>query len=225
MSVSGAGSTTHDTFSNLGLALQQSDTNKRTELGQDAFLKLMTAQMKNQDPFKPMESGEFLGQIAQFSTVSGIQQMQQSLAGLSAALTSNQTLQAANLVGHGVMVEGDSAYLFAEGGMSASATLEASGAVAVDIVDASGQVVRRMDLGVRPAGDVNFTWDGLDESGARLPEGRYGVRATSLTGGSTAALDTQVLGMVSSVTLGSAGLSLNLYGMDPVALSAVREIL
>ena len=91
----------NDTYSNLGLALQSSDK-KRTELGQDAFLKLMTAQMQHQDPFKPMESGEFLGQIAQFSTVSGIQAMQESLAGLSTALTSNQTLQAANLVGRGV---------------------------------------------------------------------------------------------------------------------------
>lgn len=220
MSVSGV----NDTYSNLGLALQQSGDNKRTELGQDAFLKLMTAQMKNQDPFKPMESGEFLGQIAQFSTVSGIQQMQASLAGLSAALTSNQTLQAANLVGHGVMVDADSAYLFAEGGMSGSATLDASGPVAVDIVDSSGQVVRRLDLGTHPAGDVGFTWDGNDESGVRLPEGRYTVRATALNGGATQALETQVLGMVSSVTLGSSGLSLNLYGMDPVALSAVREI-
>lgn len=220
MSVSGV----NDTFSNLGLALQQSGDNKRTELGQDAFLKLMTAQMKNQDPFKPMESGEFLGQIAQFSTVSGIQQMNESLSGLSTALTSNQTLQAANLVGHGVMVEDDSAYLFAEGGLSGSAALEASGGVAVDIVDASGQVVRHMDLGVQPAGDVSFTWDGNDASGARMPEGRYTVRATALSGGATSALETQVLGMVSSVTLGSAGLSLNLYGMDPVSLSAVREI-
>jgi flagellar basal-body rod modification protein FlgD len=218
-------SSVNDTFSNLGLALQQSGDNKRTELGQDAFLKLMTAQMKNQDPFKPMESGEFLGQIAQFSTVSGIQQMNESLTGLSTALTSNQTLQAAGLVGHGVMVTDDSAYLFAEGGLAGSAELEASGAVAVEITDATGQVVRRLDLGTQPAGAVNFTWDGLDESGARLAEGRYGVRATSSTGGSTAALETQVLGMVSSVTLGGSGLSLNLYGMDPVALSAVREIL
>jgi flagellar basal-body rod modification protein FlgD len=225
MSVGGVGGNTNDTFSNLGLALQQSGDNKRTELGQDAFLKLMTAQMKNQDPFKPMESGEFLGQIAQFSTVSGIQQMQASLAGLNTALTSNQSLQAANLVGHAAMIDDDSAYLFAEGGLSGSAALDASGAVAVDIVDSTGQVVRRLDLGTQPAGDVSFTWDGNDESGARLPEGRYTVRATALTGGATSALDTQVMGVVSSVTLGSSGLSLNLYGMDPVALSAVREII
>jgi flagellar basal-body rod modification protein FlgD len=220
MSVAGV----NDTFSNLGLALQQSDK-KRTELGQDAFLKLMTTQMQHQDPFKPMESGDFLGQIAQFSTVSGIQSMQESLAGLSTALTSNQTLQAATLVGHGVMVPGDEAYLFSEGGIAGAVEMEASGAVVVEITDAAGQVVRRMDLGTQPAGDAPFAWDGLDESGNRVAEGVYGVRANVSSGGASEAAATQVMGMVSSVSLGSAGLSLNLYGMDPVALSAVREIL
>lgn len=219
-----AGVAKQDSFSSLGLALQQPDK-QRTELGQDAFLKLMTAQIQHQDPFKPMESGEFLGQIAQFSTVSGIQSMQQSLAGLSTALTSSQSLQAATLVGHGVMVPGDSAHLFADGGIAGAAQLDASGEVVVEINDASGAVVRRLDLGIQPSGTVNFAWDGLDESGNRMPEGRYGIKATQVSGGSTASLATQVLGMVSSVSLGASGLSLNLYGMDPVALSAVREIL
>ena len=221
------GTVTNDssTYANLGLALNSSSDNKRTELGQDAFLKLMTAQMQHQDPFKPMESGEFLGQIAQFSTVSGIQGMQASLAGLSTALTSNQTLQAANLVGRGVMVEGKEAYLFAEGGIAGSAQLGASGALSVEITDASGQVVRHMDLGTQPAGDASFTWDGLDDAGNRVAEGAYGVSAKVMTAEGTQAATTQLMGMVSSVSLGSGGLSLNLYGMDPVALSAVREII
>lgn len=223
MSVGGVN--TDNPYSNLGLALNTSTDSKRTELGQDAFLKLMTAQMQHQDPFKPMESGEFLGQIAQFSTVSGIQGMQTSLAGLSAALTSNQTLQAASLVGHGVMVEGKEAYLFAEGGIAGSAELEASGALSVEITDASGQVVRQMDLGAKPVGDASFTWDGLDDDGNRVEEGSYGVTAKVMNDAGTKAVTTQLMGMVSSVSLGSAGLSLNLYGMDPVALSAVREIL
>lgn len=220
MSVAGV----NDTFSNLGLAIKQAD-NSRTELGQDAFLKLMTTQMQHQDPFKPMESGEFLGQIAQFSTVSGIQGMQESLAGLSTALTSNQTLQAAGLVGHGVMVPGKEAYLFSEGGLAGTVDMSSSGAVVVEITDGGGQVVRRLDLGMQPAGDASFAWDGMDESGNRLAEGVYGVRANVQSGGATQAASTQVLGMVSSVSLGSAGLSLNLYGMDPVALADVREIL
>jgi len=221
MSVSGV---TNDPFSNLGLALKQNGS-KNTELGQDAFLKLMTTQMKYQDPFKPMESGEFLGQIAQFSTVSGIQEMQASLAGLSAALGSNQTLQAASLVGHGVMVPADTGYLFTEGGVSGAVDLSTSGEVSVEVTDASGAVVRRLDLGTQSAGTVNFNWDGLDESGTRLAPGTYGIRATQVAGGKTQSLDTQVMGMVSSVSLGASGLSLNLYGMDPVSLSKVREIL
>lgn len=214
-----------DTFSNLGLALKASGDNVRTELGQDAFLKLMTAQMQHQDPFKPMESGEFLGQIAQFSTVSGIQGMQASLEDLSTALSSNQTLQAANLVGRGVMVEGKEAYLFSEGGLSGAAELGASGTLSVEITDASGQVVRHIDVGTMPAGDARFTWDGLDDDGNRLAEGSYGVSAKLVNDGGTQAVTTQLMGMVSSVSLGGAGLSLNLYGMDAVALSAVREII
>ncbi|MGQ0699762.1 MAG: flagellar hook assembly protein FlgD [Panacagrimonas sp.] len=213
-----------DTLSNLGLALRDTGA-ERTELGQQDFLKLMTTQLQYQDPFKPMESGEFLGQIAQFSTVSGIQGMQESLAGLSAALTSNQSLQAASLVGHGVMVPGDSGYLFAEGGLAGVAEVPASGSLSVEITDASGQVVRRLDLGTQPAGNASFAWDGLDDAGNRMTEGIYGVRAALDSGGANTSVATQTMGLVNSVSLGANGLTLNLFGMDPVALTEVREIL
>ncbi len=219
-----APTTTSDTLSNLGLALRGSGS-ERTELGQDEFLKLMTTQLQNQDPFKPMESGEFLGQIAQFSTVSGIQKMQDSISGLSTALTSNQTLQAAGLVGHGVMVPGEAGYLFADGGLAGVAEVPASGELSIEITDASGQVVRRIDRGVQAEGNVSFAWDGLDEGGQRMVEGMYGVRATVASGGVNSSVSTQVMGLVNSVSLGSGGLSLNLFGMDPVSITEVREIL
>lgn len=220
MSVTGV----NETYSNLGLAVRQAG-NERTELGQDAFLKLMTTQLQNQDPFKPMESGEFLGQIAQFSTVSGINEMQESLAGLTSALTSNQTLQAAAMVGRGVMVPGDSAFLFAEGGMGGAAELTSSGALSVEITDSAGQVVRRLDLGQQSAGNADFSWDGLDEAGNRMPEGSYGFRAQLDVGGVTSSVPTLAVGLVNSVSLGASGLTLNLFGMDPVAMTEVREIL
>jgi flagellar basal-body rod modification protein FlgD len=219
MSVSGV----TDQYSDLGLALQQS-SNKKTELGQDTFLKLMTTQLKNQDPFKPMDSGEFLSQIAQFSTVSGIQSMNDSLSGLSSALTSNQTLQAATMVGHGVLVPSDSGYLFSDGGLAGRTELPSSGGLSLEITDASGQVVRRVDLGQHAAGSADFKWDGLDEAGNRMPEGTYGVKAVLDSGGTSQALDTSVVGLVNSVSVGSSGITLNLPGMDPVALSQVREI-
>lgn len=211
-------------YTDLGLALPPA-SNARTELGQDAFLKLMTTQLQHQDPFKPMESGEFLGQIAQFSTVSGIQSLNESVSGLSGALTSNQTLQAAALVGRGVMVESDRAHLFGEGGLSGAADLPSSGNLTVEISDAAGQVVRRIDLGTQPAGRAAFTWDGLDLSGQRLSPGSYGIRAQLESGGVTGSVATLATGLVNSVSLGAGGLTLNLFGMDPVDLTAVREIL
>ncbi|MGQ0530687.1 MAG: flagellar hook assembly protein FlgD [Panacagrimonas sp.] len=211
-------------YSDLGLALRESDSD-RAELGQQDFLRLMTTQLQHQDPFKPMESGEFLGQMAQFSTVSGIQSMQESLSGLTSALTSNQSLQAANLVGHGVMVPSNEGYLFAEGGLSGSAEVVGSGRLFVEVTDAAGQVVQRMDLGTRSAGTANFTWNGLDQAGNRMPEGVYGIRATVGEGAAAASASTQTMALVNSVSLGGSGVKLNLFGMGSVALADVREIL
>lgn len=211
-------------YGELGLALKTPE-NDRTELGQQDFLRLMTTQLQYQDPFKPMESGEFLGQMAQFSTVSGIQSMQESLATLSTALTSSQSLQAAALVGHGVMVPGDSGYLFGEDGLVGAVNLESAGRVSVEITDGAGQVVRRLDLGEQPAGEARFSWDGLDAEGEAMPEGSYGLKATVTDASGSTAASTQALALVQSVSLGSQGVTLNLYGMDPVSLAEVREIL
>ena len=86
------------------LGLTQPKAEKKKELGQEAFLNLMITQLKNQDPFKPLDSGEFLGQLAQFGTVSGLQDLQTKFDSLSSALVSNQALQAASLVGHTALV-------------------------------------------------------------------------------------------------------------------------
>ncbi|HEX4872940.1 MAG TPA: flagellar hook assembly protein FlgD [Nevskiaceae bacterium] len=194
-------------------------------LGQAEFLKLMTTQLQHQDPFKPMESGEFLGQMAQFSTVSGIQELQKSFASLSSSLQADQRLQAAGLVGRGVLAPGENTWLFADGGASGAADLVASGGLLVEVLDEAGAVVRRMDLGTRPAGLAEFDWDGLDESGARLPEGRYRFRTSLVQGSQTSAAQTYAVGLVQSVSIGPQGLSLNRYGLDPVALDQVRQIL
>ena len=211
-------------YADLGLALQAPST-KKQELGQAEFLRLMTTQLQNQDPFKPMESGEFLSQIAQFSTVSGIQQLNDAFGGLSSSLTANQTLQAAQLVGRGVLVPSDRGWLPESGELRGAATLPASGTLNVEIVDASGQVVRRLDLGTQPAGTRHFSWDGLDANGDRLPAGSYTLRARSGDGTSQIALDTLAVGQVRSVALGTGGLSLELEGLAPVALADVQQIL
>lgn len=212
------------TYADLGLALPQSQAQKQS-LGQDDFLRLMTTQLQNQDPFKPMESGDFLGQIAQFSTVSGIQELQSAFSTLAASLSSSQTLQAASLVGRSVLVPSDSGYLPAEGALQAAAELPASGQLLVDLVDAGGQVVRSLDLGAQAAGTQRFSWDGLDASGQRLAEGSYTLRARLVQGATQQAVGTLAVGRVESVALGAGGLNLELLGLAPAALAEVQQIL
>lgn len=212
------------TLSDLGLGLKSSTT-KKDQLGQQDFLKLLTTQLTNQDPTKPLDSTQFLGQIAQFSTVSGIQDLQKSFDALSSSLGSSQSLQAASLVGHGVLYPSSTGYLDAKGGLSGGVDLPSAGQLVVEITDAGGQVVRRLDYGTKAAGTAYFNWDGTDGSGATLPPGSYGMRASLIQNGSAQALSTLAAGMVESVSVGSSGLNLNLSGLGPVAFSDVRQIL
>lgn len=216
-------STIDTTYNDLGLSLQQSGAKK--SLGQDDFLRLMTTQLQNQDPFKPMENGEFLGQMAQFSTVSGIQELQASFSTLASSLAANQTLQAASLVGRSVMVPSETGWLPADGDLRGAAALPGGGELVVDIVDADGTVVRNLDLGTQSAGIASFTWDGLDNAGAPAVEGRYTMRARLVQGNAQTALETLAVGQVQSVGLSRDGLTLELLGLDPAPLADILQIL
>jgi flagellar basal-body rod modification protein FlgD len=211
-------------FSELGLALR-SPEKKADALGQQDFLKLMTTQLTNQDPTKPLESNEFLGQLAQFSTVSGIQGLQESFSSLSASLASSQSLQAAGLVGHGVLVPSDTGYLDPDLGMSGAVELDHAGQLVVEFRDATGQVQRRIDYGQQAAGLAYFQWDGHDGAGNALQAGHYTLRATVTSGGATQAAETLAAAAVQSVSIGSSGLALQLGGLGEVPFSSVRQIL
>ena len=195
-------------------------------LGQDQFLELMVAQLKNQDPTKPTDSSQFLGQIAQFGTVSGIQGLQKSFTQMASALQSNQALMASSLVGRAVMVPGSVGVLPQGGALSGSVNLPTSVSdLAVNITDGSGQLVRRLALGGQQAGDVSFSWDGLTDAGTPATPGRYQVTAQALIGGQTSAATTSINALVESVSLGGTqGMLLNLAGLGSVALSDVKQI-
>lgn len=195
-------------------------------LGQEQFLALMVAQLKNQDPLKPMQNGEFLGQLAQFGTVNGIQQLQQSFASLSASLQSNQALMASSLVGRSVLVPSAEAALGDSGAVSGVVDLPvASASVSVGIYTEAGQLVRRIDLGAQAAGHARFTWDGTSDGGQALPPGQYRIRAESSDAGVTTARDTLISAKVDSVSLGGTqGLMLNLAGIGAVPLAQVKQI-
>jgi len=212
-------------FEGLGLARPAGDSAARRELGQEDFMTLMIAQFRNQDPFEPMSNGEFLGQLAQFGTVSGIEELNGAFSELRSSIQSEQALQAANLVGRRVLAETDRGYLPESGSLEGVVELPAgSTGVQVEIADAGGQLVRRLDLGTREAGLAGFSWDGLDGSGNPAAGGQYRVTARIVRGTAVESVPVLVESTVDSVTLGNGGLTLNLAGGGELDLSRVSRI-
>jgi flagellar basal-body rod modification protein FlgD len=165
------------------LGASTSGTKKKDALGQDAFLELMVTQLKNQDPFKPVDPSQFLGQLAQFGTVTGIQDMQKSIGTLADSLRSSQVLGGTSLVGHDVLAVADTATLGATGQISGAVTNpEGTSAAVMVVTDASGQLVKRIPLSSQQ-GTVEFTWDGNTDLGVRAPAGSYTMTAIANVGG------------------------------------------
>jgi len=199
---------------------------KKDQLGQDAFLKLMITQLKNQDPLKPMDPAEFLGQLAQFGTVTGIQDMQSSLTTLSDSLRSAQVLGGTSLVGHDVLATADTMALGETGSITGAVSIpESASAAALLVTDASGQLVRRLPLSTQE-GEISFQWDGLTDGGQRAAAGNYQISAIANVGGAAEELETQLIGRVGSVTIDPTNYSLTLNtDLGPIPLAQVRRVM
>jgi flagellar basal-body rod modification protein FlgD len=221
---------TIDTYKSLGLATTDTNsTPKKQSLGQEQFLKLLTTQLTHQDPSKPMENGDFLGQMAQFSTVSGIQDLQASFKDFVTSMSSSQALQASGLVGRYVSAPSKEALLGATGSVSGDFELPSSTTNAgVKIIDPqTGETIKDIDLGSQAKGMTSFEWDGYDNSGVRADPGVYKVEASAWIDGKNTVLETNIKSKVSSVTManGTTGLQVNLNGLDSVKFSQIKQIL
>ncbi|MGH8084390.1 MAG: flagellar hook assembly protein FlgD [Lysobacter sp.] len=209
-------------WGSLGLASKTPE--RDTALGQADFLRLMTEQLKNQDPLKPMANAEFLGQLAQFSTVQGIDKMQAGLSAVASVMESDQTLRAAALVGREALIEADTVELAAGAGLSGEIAASGAGTIQIEIVDASGATVRRTTVQADAAGGVPWSWDGRDDAGNPTAGGQYTIRATSGTGEDSETLAVGVAAHIDSVSIEPQGLVLNLAGLGSHPLSAIRRI-
>ncbi|HKU15533.1 MAG TPA: flagellar hook assembly protein FlgD [Steroidobacteraceae bacterium] len=208
-----------------GSASQANGAQKKDQLGQNEFLKLMLAQLKNQDPFKAMDPSQFLGQLAQFGTVTGIQAMQDSFTQLSDAMRSSQVLDGASMVGREVLVPSDTVTLHDEG--SVKGTLDVPKGLTslqVNIRDESGALVRRMTLPT-DGGTQSFTWDGLADDGTRAAAGDYEIEAIGSLNGRSGSLEMLFSTRVNSVTIDSSGLVLNTNDLGARALGDVRRVM
>jgi flagellar basal-body rod modification protein FlgD len=199
---------------------------KKDQLGQAQFMELMIAQLRNQDPTKPMDPSAFLGQLAQFGTVSGIQNMQDSIASLSDSLRSSQVLGGTSLVGHYVLADASEGSIGATGDIAGTTTIpEGATEASLVITDSSGQLVRRMPIS-NQQGEAQFLWDGTTDVGTRAPAGNYRISAIAKVGGAAEQLTTQLVGHVGSVTIDPTNYSLTLNtDLGPIALGRVRRVM
>jgi flagellar basal-body rod modification protein FlgD len=198
-----------------------------SSLGIEDFLTLMTAQLKNQDPMKPLEGTEFVAQLAQFGSVSGIQKMQGSIESLATSLRSTQMLNGTSLVGHDVLALADS-FQFSQGVPVSGEVDVPSGtnSMEIRITDSSGQVVRQVKV-VPQTGTNKFTWDGLRDDGSAASSGEYTIEAIASVGASNESLDVLLAGRVSSVSIDAqgTGLTLNTAALGSLSMSDVRRVM
>jgi flagellar basal-body rod modification protein FlgD len=216
-----------DTLTNLGLSRQREASGPADKLGQAQFLELMTTQLRNQDPFKPMESGEFLGQLAQFGTVSGIDEVRGALSDLTKTMSANQTMQAAGLVDRDAYVASREGWLPPGGNIRGAVVVPPDTTNAkVGIYDMNGRLVATRTVPHTGAEAGEFVWNGVMDDGNVAASGYYELRASGDIAGTNTALDVLVAGRIESVSLENAGgtVGLTVTGLGHVDLTAVRRV-
>jgi flagellar basal-body rod modification protein FlgD len=196
------------------------------------FLKLLVTQLNNQDPLNPMENAELTSQLAQMSTVSGIEKLNSTLSGLVSQSGSNQVLQAASLIGYNVLSPGNTlATKAAEEGKDPAAQAFAvqlpgtAADVEIKIVDASGKTVRTIEAGGMTEGVNAVTWDGKDDAGNVVPAGSYKFTVAASNGGTAVEATALTFAQVAAVKQGASGVTLELASGQSIALSDVRMFL
>ena len=211
----------------LSLINRPQKVEKSDELGQQDFINLMITQLRNQDPFEPLQSGEFIGQLAQFGTVSGIGELKDTVSDLASSLISNQTLEAANLIGKNALVPSDNLTLESdESTKGAIAVNTPSNNVTVSIFDAAGKLVQTLPIGVVNSGLQDFEWDGIDASGNQAEPGEYFFSAVGVQGENNVAFDTFSYKEIDSISLGenASTIRLNVSNGSELKISEILKI-
>jgi flagellar basal-body rod modification protein FlgD len=193
-------------------------------LGKDDFLKLLTAQLANQDPLQPVDNQAFIAQLAQFSSLEQLQNVTSRLDTLLLATASNNQLSTASLVGKSVSYKTTSVALDGSTAPSLTVKLDAHASVTCLVQDESGRTVRSLVLGARDAGTFDLGFDGRDASGAPLPAGQYTLQLSARDAqGQDVAVEARGQGRVTGITFEGGAAEL-LVGHDHVKLSDVSEI-
>lgn len=190
----------------------------------DRFLKLLVTQMRNQDPLNPLDNAQVTTQMAQISTVTGVDKLNTGIEKLSQSLLSAQSLQSAGVIGHQVLAAGSTLSLSATGANGALELAQSADRVQVTIATPAGAVLRRLELGAQPGGVVNFQWDGLTDAGGRATPGSYIFQVTAVSGNQSIAATPLVAGKVTGVSLNNSNLQLSIEGVGDLPAANVLRI-
>ena len=223
-STSATGSVTNPYAS---LNASASTTTKKTaaEEQQDRFLLLLVTQLKNQDPLNPMDNAQMTSQMAQMSTVSGIEKLNTTLNSLVDDIGTSQSMQAASMIGKGVLVPGANLTL-SQGAAYGGINLEsAADQVTLKIMDSGGNVIQTENLGAHDAGVFNIAWDGVLADGTTAPDGKYSFTVEAVQGGNKITATALQIGTVSALVRSSNGFLLDLGSLGTVDFSDVQQIL
>lgn len=218
---------TNATPSSTLLATMNGTTTDKSaaQAAQDQFMTLLVTQMKNQDPLNPMDNAQMTSQLAQLSTVSGIDKVNTSLQTFMSNFQSAQSLQAANMIGHGVLVAGSNVSLSQGKSIFGINLPNSASQVTATISDASGKAIKTINLGNQAAGVLPFAWDGSMDSGGTAPDGTYKLSVSATNGASKVDATALSFGTVSSVSSNSKGISLITPNLGDVAMTDVQLIL
>ncbi|RJS95172.1 flagellar hook assembly protein FlgD [Salinisphaera sp. Q1T1-3] len=201
---------------------------QRTQDLSNRFLTLLVAQMKNQDPLNPTDNSKVTSQIAQINTVTGINDLNDTLNQINGQIDKSQQLQASALIGHQVLVPGQGVKVGDDGTATAfGVDLPKNAAeMSITITDDAGNVVHKSDYANQPAGVQSFSWDGKDPSDAKVDPGRYKVNITAIDSqGEAIKARPLETGYVNGVVAGQSGPQLDLGPSGLIALDDVYQIL
>ncbi|CAJ0699674.1 flagellar hook assembly protein FlgD [Ralstonia holmesii] len=188
---------------------------------QNTFMKLLVAQLQNQDPLNPMDNSQMTSQLAQINTVNGIQQLNTTM---SSMLTQNATTQASSMIGRTVQVPTNNLTLASGAANFGVSVPNGADDVVVTITNAAGVAVRTVDLGQMAAGSGNYTWNGKDDKGNQLADGAYSIKVSATQGGKVVTGNALGIDKVAGVTINNGTMQLVLASGGTAKLSDVASI-
>ena len=197
------------------------------KMGQQQFLQLFTAQLQNQNPLDPVKNEAFVAQLAQFSQLEALTNMQTSLDSFVNSMSSERLLGSANLIGKSVAVANTPVNYQGQASVQGVIPLPAGASgIGVQVMNANGQVVRNMIFGAQTPGDFSLAWDGMDDNGMPVPHGAYRLTASAVSDGTTAQVPVSTVVPITAVLTDPAdgSVQVEVQGGTTIALTDIKRV-